>query len=97
MQGQFDHVPVMGREVVELLLPVPAGLIVDATVGGAGHAALLLEARPDLRLLGVDRDADAVSASKERLARFGDRRRLLTNVNTPGEYRALAELQRHQL
>ena len=73
MQGQFDHVPVMGREVVELLLPVPTGLIVDATVGGGGHAALLLEARPDLRLLGIDRDADAVTASRERLDRFGDR------------------------
>jgi 16S rRNA (cytosine1402-N4)-methyltransferase len=73
VQGQFDHVPVMGREVVELVLPVPAGLVVDATVGGGGHAALLLEARPDLRLLGVDRDAVAVAASEERLARFGDR------------------------
>ena len=73
MKDQFDHVPVMGREVVELFLPVPAGLVVDATVGGGGHAALLLEARPDLRLLGVDRDADAVSAARERLGGFGRR------------------------
>lgn len=73
MKGQFDHVPVMGREIVELLLPVPTGLFVDATVGGGGHAALLLEARPDIRLLGVDRDADAVSAARDRLAEFGDR------------------------
>ncbi|MDQ1466879.1 MAG: rRNA (cytosine1402-N4)-methyltransferase [Actinomycetota bacterium] len=73
MKGQFDHVPVMGREVVELFLPVPTGLVVDATVGGGGHAALLLEARPDLRLLGVDRDADAVSAARDRLGGFGQR------------------------
>jgi 16S rRNA (cytosine1402-N4)-methyltransferase len=73
VQGQFDHVPVMGREVVELLLPVPGGVVVDATVGGGGHAARLLEARPDLRLLGIDRDAAAIAASRERLARFGDR------------------------
>jgi 16S rRNA (cytosine1402-N4)-methyltransferase len=73
VKGQFDHVPVMGREVVELFLPVPTGLIVDATVGGGGHAALLLGARPDLRLFGVDRDADAVTAARERLAEFGDR------------------------
>jgi 16S rRNA (cytosine1402-N4)-methyltransferase len=73
VRGQFDHVPVMGREVVELFLPVPPGLIVDATVGGGGHAALLLEARSDLRLLGVDRDADAVSAARDRLSVFGDR------------------------
>lgn len=73
MKGQFDHVPVMGREVVELFLPVPTGLIVDATVGGGGHAALLLEARSDLRLLGIDRDADAVTAARQRLSDFGDR------------------------
>jgi 16S rRNA (cytosine1402-N4)-methyltransferase len=73
VEGQFDHVPVMGREIVELFLPVPTGLIVDATVGGGGHAALLLHARPDLRLLGVDRDADAVSAARQRLGEFGDR------------------------
>ena len=73
MRGQFDHVPVMGREVVELFLPVSTGLIVDATVGGGGHAALLLEARSDLRLLGIDRDADAVTAARDRLSVFGDR------------------------
>jgi 16S rRNA (cytosine1402-N4)-methyltransferase len=73
VKGQFDHVPVMGREVVELFLPVPNGLIVDATVGGGGHAAALLVARPDLRLLGLDRDADAVSAARDRLGPFGDR------------------------
>jgi 16S rRNA (cytosine1402-N4)-methyltransferase len=88
VQGQFDHVPVMGREVVELLLPVPTGLIVDATVGGGGHAALLLEARPDVRLLGIDRDAAAVTASRERLARFGDRVHI--EQGRFGELRAIA-------
>ena len=39
----------MSREVVELLLPVPAGLLVDCTVGAGGHAALLLDARPTAR------------------------------------------------
>jgi len=69
----FEHQPVMAREVIELLTPVPAGLVVDATVGGGGHAHLLLTARPDLRLLGIDRDGDAVAAARERLAEFGDR------------------------
>ncbi len=73
MEAEFSHLPVMGREVVELLLPVPAGLIVDGTVGGAGHATLLLDARPDMRLLGLDRDEDAVAAARERLERFGAR------------------------
>jgi 16S rRNA (cytosine1402-N4)-methyltransferase len=73
VEAEFSHLPVMAREVVELLLPVPAGLIVDCTVGGAGHSTLLLDARPDVRLLGIDRDADAVSVARSRLERFGDR------------------------
>ena len=73
MQEEFSHLPVMAREVVELLLAVPEGMIVDCTVGGGGHSALLLDARPDVRVLGLDRDADAVEAARFRLARFGDR------------------------
>jgi 16S rRNA (cytosine1402-N4)-methyltransferase len=63
----------MAREVVELLSPVPGGLIVDCTVGGGGHSVALLDARPDVRLLGLDRDVDAVEAARSRLGRFGDR------------------------
>ncbi|MDZ4825731.1 MAG: 16S rRNA (cytosine(1402)-N(4))-methyltransferase RsmH [Actinomycetota bacterium] len=73
MEAEFSHLPVMAREVVELLLPVPPGLVVDCTVGGGGHAALLLDARPDIRLLGVDRDPAAVRAATFRLASFGSR------------------------
>ena len=73
MQEEFSHLPVMAREVVELFLAVPGGLIVDCTVGGGGHSAVLLDARPDVRVLGLDRDADAVEAARSRLARFGDR------------------------
>jgi 16S rRNA (cytosine1402-N4)-methyltransferase len=70
---EFSHLPVMAREVVELFGPVPGGLIVDCTVGGAGHSTLLLDARPDVHVLGLDRDADAVEVARSRLARFGDR------------------------
>jgi 16S rRNA (cytosine1402-N4)-methyltransferase len=73
MEAEFSHLPVMLREVIELLAPVPAGLVIDATVGGAGHAAALLEARSDLSLLGIDRDEAAVAVARNRLARFGDR------------------------
>jgi len=73
VQEEFSHLPVMAREVVELFLAVPGGLIVDCTVGGGGHSAVLLDARPDVHLLGLDRDADAVEAARSRLARFGDR------------------------
>ena len=87
MEAEFSHLPVMVREVVELLLPVPDGLIVDCTVGGAGHSAALLDARPDVRLLGIDRDADAVVAARSRLAPFGDRAQVVE-----GGFEQLAEL-----
>jgi len=74
---EFGHLPVMGREVVELLLPAPAGLLVDCTVGGGGHASLVLEARADVQVLGIDRDARAVTAARARLARFGGRVRVV--------------------
>ncbi|MHB1584976.1 MAG: 16S rRNA (cytosine(1402)-N(4))-methyltransferase RsmH [Acidimicrobiales bacterium] len=73
----FEHRPVMAAEVTDLFAAVPAGVVVDCTVGGGGHAGLLLEARPDLRLLGLDRDPDALAAAADRLAAYGDRVRLL--------------------
>jgi len=75
--GDFQHQPVMAREVLELLASVPEGTVVDATVGGGGHARLLLEARPDLRVLGIDRDARAVAAARAALEPFGDRVRIV--------------------
>jgi 16S rRNA (cytosine1402-N4)-methyltransferase len=73
---EFVHQPVMGREVTELLTPVPPGLIVDATVGGGGHARLVLDARDDVSVLGIDRDPDAVTAARGALAGFGRRARV---------------------
>jgi 16S rRNA (cytosine1402-N4)-methyltransferase len=73
----FGHRPVMVDEVVALLAPVPPGTVVDATVGGGGHARLLLAARPDVHLLGIDRDPDAVHAARDALAEFGRRARVV--------------------
>ena len=73
MTEPFLHRPVMVEEVVELFRPVPAGVVVDATVGGGGHARRLLEARPDMRILGLDRDPKALAAAAAHLAAFGDR------------------------
>jgi 16S rRNA (cytosine1402-N4)-methyltransferase len=87
VEAVFSHLPVMVREVVELLLPVPDGLIVDCTVGGGGHSAALLEARSDIRLLGIDRDAEAVAAARLRLAPFGARVQVVE-----GGFEQLAEL-----
>ena len=73
MTAPFLHIPVMAEEVVELFRPVPPGVIIDATVGGGGHARRLLEARPDVRILGLDRDPRAVAAAAAHLAPFADR------------------------
>ncbi|HEX4218419.1 MAG TPA: 16S rRNA (cytosine(1402)-N(4))-methyltransferase RsmH [Acidimicrobiales bacterium] len=73
MTQAFTHEPVMATEVVELFAPAAQGLIVDATVGGAGHAVALLEAYPDIELLGIDRDPRAVESATARLAAYGDR------------------------
>jgi len=67
------HSPVMCREVVELLAPAPAGTFLDATVGGGGHAVAVLQAAPQLELIGIDRDHEALKAAAESLADFGDR------------------------
>ncbi len=63
----------MVAEVIGALAPVPAGLIVDGTVGGGGHAGALLEAHRDSVVLGLDRDAEAVAAAGERLSGYGAR------------------------
>jgi 16S rRNA (cytosine1402-N4)-methyltransferase len=73
MAQTFAHEPVMVGEVVALFGPVPAGVVVDGTAGGGGHAAALLDAYPHLGVLALDRDPDAVVASGQRLARFGRR------------------------
>jgi 16S rRNA (cytosine1402-N4)-methyltransferase len=73
----FRHLPVMAAEVTELIVPVPSGTVVDCTVGGGGHAAAVLSARPDLRLLGIDRDPAAVAAAGAALEPYGDRVRIV--------------------
>jgi 16S rRNA (cytosine1402-N4)-methyltransferase len=69
----FEHRPVMLDEIVELFRSVPPGLVVDATVGGGGHARALLETLPRHRLLGLDRDEEALVAAHVTLSGFGDR------------------------
>jgi len=67
----FIHKSVLLTEVLEALTPKPNGLYVDGTVGGAGHAAAILKASsPTGRLLGFDRDGEALEAAKARLGEF---------------------------
>jgi 16S rRNA (cytosine1402-N4)-methyltransferase len=74
MEGErAGHVPVLLHEVVEALRPERGGVFVDATLGLGGHAEALLGASPLVRLVGIDRDPEALALAKERLARFGER------------------------
>ncbi len=70
--GSPYHEPVMVEEVLQLLDPKPGGTYVDGTVGGAGHALeILKKITPGGRLIGIDRDEDALAESARRLAPFG--------------------------
>ncbi len=74
------HTPVLLERCVELLAPAlerPDAMFVDATLGLAGHSAVLLERFPRLRLVGLDRDAEALALAEQRLAPFGDRVQLV--------------------
>lgn len=78
MNSDFIHDPVLFNEVLDLLRPVDEdGLIVDATVGLGGHAAGLLERYPRVRLIGIDRDPQALEAASKKLEQFGARAALV--------------------
>lgn len=77
------HTPVLLERCVELLAPAlqrPGAVLVDATEGMGGHSEALLERFDGIRLIGLDRDTDALRIAGERLARFGDRVTLVHSV-----------------
>lgn len=70
------HVPVLRDRVVELLAPAlttPGSVLLDATVGMGGHAEAILTACPTARVVGIDRDPQALDLAAARLERFGAR------------------------
>jgi 16S rRNA (cytosine1402-N4)-methyltransferase len=77
------HVPVLLDRVVALLAPAlerPGAVLVDATLGLGGHSEAVLAACPEARLVGVDRDPDALALAGERLAPYADRTTLVHAV-----------------
>ena len=71
-----EHVPVLADRVTALLAPalaVPGAVLVDATLGRAGHARALLEACPGLLLIGIDADLAAIEAARDLLSPYADR------------------------
>ena len=78
MSADFQHIPVLLDEVLSLLAPEHGGTFIDGTLGGGGHAeAVLKRLSQDGRLIGIDRDWEAVRAAEDRLSAFGDRFRAL--------------------
>jgi len=67
------HVPVLEKEIVELFTSLPAGVVVDATLGGAGHTSALLRAASHLRVIGIDRDPEARAEAAKHLEAFAGR------------------------
>ena len=74
MSEQFSHIPVLLNETLEFLAPERGGIFIDGTLGGGGHAEAVLTRLPQTgRLIGIDRDWEAVHAAGDRLSSFGDR------------------------
>jgi 16S rRNA (cytosine1402-N4)-methyltransferase len=88
----MTHAPVMTAEVLQHLRPEQGGLFVDCTVGLGGHSRALLEAGAT-RIIGLDRDLDALARARDTLAPWGDRVELVH-----ADYRAIDEvLDRRQI
>jgi 16S rRNA (cytosine1402-N4)-methyltransferase len=79
----FAHLPVLTDAVRQVFAALPAGAgeapprLIDATLGGGGHSALLLEDHPRLEVIGLDQDATARTAAAARLAPWADRLRIV--------------------
>lgn len=102
--SRYEHRPVLRDEVTALFAEVPDGTVVDATLGGGGHAAALAAARPGRRIIGIDRDPAALEAATGRFAADPDLAGRLTTrrgrfdevlaglVGTPGVVGVLFDL-----
>ena len=76
--SNFNHIPVMGKEIIRSIKELPSeltkqGLIVDATIGGGGHSAQILENFPGIKIIGLDQDPIAREAASKKLTKFGTR------------------------
>jgi 16S rRNA (cytosine1402-N4)-methyltransferase len=79
-EGRGRHVPVLLQRCLDLLAPAlaPAGaVVVDCTLGLGGHSEALLSTFPAVRLIGLDRDKEALRLAGERLAPYGERATLV--------------------
>lgn len=74
MDDEIIHVPVLFDKVLDYLRPLPNGRYIDGTVGAGGHTLGILQASaPDGRVLVFDKDPEAISFTRSRLAKYGER------------------------
>lgn len=73
MMGEFSHRPVMPEECIAALNIKPDGIYVDGTLGGGGHSERIAERLTSGKLICIDRDEDAISASSSRLEKYKDK------------------------
>lgn len=67
------HTPVLVDEVLHAFEDIEDGVIIDCTLGYGGHSSLLLESKPNIKIIGIDQDQFAIDFSTKRLKEFGDR------------------------
>ena len=103
-QNDFFHLPVMAHEAIGALKLTPGNTVIDATLGGGGHAALILKAiSPSGKLIGIDRDEDALSAAQKNLSwaserttfvhgRMGDLKRIMEQLGVKSVHGIIADL-----
>ena len=73
MSENFHHISVLPNEVLHYLNPQADERFIDCTLGGGGHSGLVLQSSPNVQLLGLDQDANALVAATEKLSEFGER------------------------
>lgn len=92
----FQHYSVMRQQCIDALNVKPDGIYVDMTLGGGGHSSLIAEKLTTGRLIGIDRDADAICAAGLRLAPFQDRVTLVKD-NYKNIVNILSDLSIHKV
>lgn len=86
---RYHHIPVLLNEAVEALQPAEGKIIVDATLGGGGHSEKILESGAEV--IGIDRDPAARAAVRKKLAKYGEKIRVLA-----GNFRDIKRLVQNQ-
>jgi len=69
----IPHIPVLYREVTEAFQNIDSGIIIDCTMGYAGHSSMILDSNQNIKLIAIDQDQTAIDFSRKRLEKYGNR------------------------